>query len=91
MANSIKSGVSIAAAAAFLALTAASVAAPANAADPDPAGRCYGVNSCKGQSLCATAKHDCKNLNNCKGEGVLWMPKSQCLAKGGTLSEPKNK
>ena len=92
MANSIKSGVSIAAAAAVLALTsAASFASPAFAADPDPAGRCYGVNTCKGQSLCATAKHDCKNLNSCKGQGVLWMPKSQCLAKGGTLTEPKTK
>jgi uncharacterized membrane protein len=92
MNNPIKSGVSIATAAALLALSsAASFATPsfAAAAEKDEPGRCYGVNTCKGQSLCATAKHDCKGLNNCKGEGVIVLPKSECLAKGGTLTEPK--
>ena len=91
MANTLKSGVSIAAAAAVIALTSVSFASPASAADKEQPGRCYGVNSCKGQSLCATALHDCKNLNSCKGQGVLVMTKSDCLAKGGTLTEPKGK
>jgi uncharacterized membrane protein len=90
MANTIKSGVSIAAAAAVIALTtAASFASPASAAAKEQPGRCYGANTCKGQSLCATAHHDCKGLNACKGQGVLVMTKSECLAKGGTLTEPK--
>ncbi len=80
---------SLATAAAFLALSSVSVALPAHATDKDPVGRCYGVNSCKGQSLCATAKHDCKGLNGCKGQGVVVKTKSACLAAGGTLTEPK--
>lgn len=83
---------SLAAAAALLAL--ASIASPpVHAAGADNAkeqpGRCYGVNTCKGTSLCATAHHDCKGLNDCKGEGVLVKTKTECLAAGGTLTEPK--
>lgn len=84
-----KSRFSIATAAALLALASAALAAPVHAAETDPPGRCYGVNTCKGTSLCATAKNDCKGLNSCKGEGVLVLTKSACLAKGGTLTEPK--
>lgn len=82
-----------AAAAAFATMAlAASLSAPAHAADqqqPEQPGRCYGVNTCKGTSLCATAKNDCKGLNDCKGQGVLVRTKSACLAAGGTLTEPK--
>ena len=81
---------SFAAAAAMLALaTMASTPAYAAGAQKEQPGRCYGVNTCKGTSLCATAKNDCKGLNNCKGEGVLVKTKSACLAAGGTLTEPK--
>ncbi|HEV7775547.1 MAG TPA: hypothetical protein VGO76_01690 [Luteibacter sp.] len=94
MNNVIKSRFSFATAAALIALaSAASFAAPANAdtgsAGKEQPGRCYGVNTCKGTSLCATAKHDCKGLNSCKGEGVLVKTKTECLAAGGTLTEPK--
>jgi hypothetical protein len=41
-----KLGLSLAAVAAFLALTATSVAAPVYAADKEQPGRCYGVNNC---------------------------------------------
>ena len=85
----IKSGLSIATAAALLALASASLIKPAGAAEQEQPGRCYGINTCKGTSLCATAKHDCKGLNSCKGEGVLVRTKSACLAAGGTLTEPK--
>lgn len=85
-----KSRAGFAAAAAFVALSSlASMAAPAHAAGGDEPGRCYGVNSCKGTSLCATATNDCAGLNECKGKGVLVKPASTCLKEGGTLAEPK--
>ena len=88
-----KSRTGFAAAAALVALAAASLVSPVKAADQnapkqEPV-RCYGVNSCKGESLCATAKHDCKGLNDCKGQGVVVKNKSECLSAGGTLTEPK--
>jgi len=60
MSNIVKSRMSFAAAAALLAIASATIASPASAAAKDEPGRCYGVNSCKGQSLCATAKNDCR-------------------------------
>lgn len=84
-----KRAFSLATAAALLAISTASIASPAPAAEVEKPGRCYGVNTCKGTSLCATAKNDCKGLNSCKGEGVLVMTKTACLAKGGTLTEQK--
>ncbi|HUA81320.1 MAG TPA: hypothetical protein VL997_13160 [Dyella sp.] len=88
-----KSRNGFAAAAAMVALALASVSVTTHAADQgsqkDQPTRCYGVNTCKGQSLCATAKHDCKGLNDCKGQGVVVKTAAQCLAAGGTLTEPK--
>jgi uncharacterized membrane protein len=89
MSNIVKSRVSFAAAAALIAIASASVVTTANAAGAEQPGRCYGVNSCKGQGLCATSKNDCKGLNNCKGKGLLVKTPSDCLAAGGTLTEPK--
>ncbi|TFW28213.1 BufA2 family periplasmic bufferin-type metallophore [Duganella callida] len=87
------SRVGIAAASALLALASLTIGTSVHAADQnqkaEPLGRCYGINTCKGTSLCATAKNDCKGLNSCKGEGVLVRTKSACLAEGGTLTEPK--
>jgi len=90
----IKSRTGLASAAALVALAVASIASPVRAADQQAGAkeapvRCYGVNTCKGTSLCATAKNDCKGLNSCKGQGVLVKTKSACLAEGGTLTEPK--
>jgi uncharacterized membrane protein len=88
-----KSRNGFAAAAVAVALALASLHSPARAADhavqKEEPGRCYGVNSCKGQSLCATAKHDCKGLNDCKGQGVVVKTPSECAAAGGTQTEPK--
>lgn len=95
MSMTIKSGISIATTAALLALSALSQADAADtgtasgAAAQEQPGRCYGINTCKGTSLCATAKNDCKGLNSCKGEGMLVRTKTACLAAGGTLTEPK--
>ncbi|MFZ6645985.1 hypothetical protein ACO0LO_09720 [Undibacterium sp. TJN25] len=90
MSMTIKSSFSLATAAALIALASASIASPAHAAaEKEQPGRCYGVNTCKGTSLCATAKNDCKGLNDCKGQGVLVKTKTACLAAGGTVTEPK--
>lgn len=67
------------------------VAHAADAPAKEALGRCYGINTCKGTSLCATAKNDCKGLNTCKGEGVLVKTKTECLAAGGTVTEPASK
>jgi uncharacterized membrane protein len=89
MTSSIKSRLSLAAAAAMIAMSCASFAVSASADEKEQPGRCYGVNSCKGTSLCATAKSDCKGLNSCKGQGVIVKTKTECLGAGGTLTEPK--
>ena len=86
-----KSRASLAGAAALIALASAALSAPAFAADKvkEEPGRCYGINTCKGTSLCATAKNDCKGLNECKGQGVLVKTPTECKALGGTLTETK--
>jgi uncharacterized membrane protein len=81
------SRVGMAGAAALLALATFSMSAPSFAAEKEQPGRCYGINNCKGESLCATAKNDCKGLNECKGKGVLVRTPSECKAQGGTLTE----
>jgi hypothetical protein len=49
---------------------------------------CYGVNECKGHSVCKTSKHECKGHNECKGQGVMKMSEKDCKDKGGSLTEP---
>ena len=87
MTTTLTSRLSLAGAAAMLALSAFSAATPAFAAEKEAPGRCYGINSCKGESLCATAKNDCKGLNECKGQGVIVKTPTECKALGGTLTE----
>lgn len=81
-----KSGATLAAAAFALAITgsAMTVSTPSFAASNI---QCFGVNSCKGQSACKTAKSSCKGLNSCSGQGFLEMTKADCAAKGGTLTQ----
>lgn len=47
-------------------------------------GRCMGVNACKGQGACKTAKNACGGQNSCKGTGWLALTKEQCDEKSGT-------
>ena len=91
MSVTTKSRASLAGAAALIALATAALSTPSFAAEKvkEEPGRCYGINTCKGTSLCATAKNDCKGLNTCKGQGVVVKTKSACVAEGGTLTEPK--
>jgi hypothetical protein len=85
--------VGLAGAAALLAIATLGITNPLHAAgkenggDKEQPGRCYGINGCKGESLCATAKNDCKGLNQCKGQGVIVKTPSECKALGGTLTE----
>jgi hypothetical protein len=83
----IKSGASVAAAAAFLALTSLAPVGVSYAAD-SAAIHCYGVNACKGQSDCKSGNHDCKGQNSCKGQGFKALSADACKAEGGS-STPK--
>lgn len=87
MNQQLTSRVRLAGAAALLALTSVSMTVQAQTSPKEQPGRCYGVNTCKGTSLCATAKNDCKGLNSCKGEGVIVKTPTECKAAGGTLTE----
>lgn len=46
-------------------------------------GKCHGVNTCKGQTACATAEGSCAGTNSCKGKGWLAMDEKACAEKGG--------
>ena len=85
--SKIKTGLSIATAAAFVALTGMSVASSAYAADDSV--HCYGVNSCKGQSDCKSGNHECKGQNSCKGQGFKAETAAKCKADGGSTTEKK--
>ena len=76
--SKMKTGISIATAAAIVALSGLSVASPAYAADDTV--HCYGVNGCKGQSDCKSGNHECKGQNSCKGQGFKEMTQKECDA-----------
>ena len=42
--------------------------------------KCVGVNACKGQGACKSAKNACQGMNSCKGKGYLELTKAQCDA-----------
>lgn len=55
-------------------------------------GQCHGVNSCKGNSFCATASSVCATQNTCKGKGWLALTAQECQQRGGRFSDfAKNK
>jgi len=86
MKPSLRSGVSIAAAAAALIITGA--LAPAAQAAEEGKGHCVGANACKGKSACKTAANDCAGKNACKGQGFLAMTKEECDKIEGAKFEP---
>jgi hypothetical protein len=48
---------------------------------------CAGINSCKGQASCKSAKNECKGQNSCKGQGwVDTASADECTTKGGTVA-----
>lgn len=81
---SLKTGLSLAAAAAALFATAV----PTVATAADGMVKCSGVNSCKGTSECKTASSACKGHNSCKGQG--WVSKKsaeECTKAGGKVEK----
>ena len=92
-----RTSASIAAAAALMALSAATFAADAPAGSMGPAVaasdkvHCYGVHSCKGNSDCKTAEHACKGQNACKGHGFKALDAKACLTQGGTIGDIESK
>ena len=76
---------SIASAAAMLALASFATAPTAFAADKVAA--CYGVNSCKGMSDCKSAGHDCKGMNSCKGQGFKDLTAKDCAEQHGSQTQ----
>jgi hypothetical protein len=47
---------------------------------------CMGINACKGQGSCHSAKNACKGQNSCKGEGRVDVASADdCTSKGGTV------
>lgn len=86
--TNVQKTISIAATAAMLAVSGMGFAAQAAEGGKDLV-HCYGVNTCKGTSDCATAKTSCKGQNECKGSGFIALTAKECTAKGGSLTEPK--
>jgi len=80
--------VASAAATLFLLNVATARAAEGGGGDNVP---CLGVNACKGQGACHTAKNECAGQNGCKGQGVKMMSIADCQAEGGTVQETKKK
>ena len=78
--------ISLATAAAVVAVTGG-IAAQAAAKADEKVVHCYGINSCKGSSDCATASSACKGQNACKGQGFKALSVKACKAAGGRLTE----
>ena len=76
-----KSGARMAMTAAALIVTGAVLIGSASATEIK--GRCFGVNSCKGQGECKSAVNDCKGKNACKGQGWLGMLQQDCTNSKG--------
>ena len=72
--------VAVAAAGLFLSGTVAATAADKTEAKV----QCHGVNACKGQSECGTARSSCHGQNACKGQGWVTLSEKECAAQGGT-------
>ena len=83
----IRTGTSIAAAAAVVAIGVAAAPTAAVAKDATKV-HCYGVNTCKGQSDCKTAKNDCKGQNDCKWQCFKELTAKAGTAAGGSLTAP---
>jgi hypothetical protein len=50
--------------------------------------KCFGANSCKGQSECASKANSCKGQNSCKGKGwVSTSSNQQCQERGGKTQQ----
>jgi hypothetical protein len=63
--------------------------APAAAADEQV--KCFGINTCAGESVCAVNKpelgieHSCAGENDCKGKGWIKVSRSECETQSGEV------
>lgn len=79
--------ITLASAAAIVAVSGGIAAQAQTKATADKVVHCYGTNSCKGTSDCATANTSCKGQNECKGQGFKALTVKACKAAGGRLTE----
>ena len=56
----------------------------------DPKVRCFGINSCKGQSYCATAKNAAPAKTPVRGQGWLRVSLDEGSVKGGHVLPDKD-
>lgn len=82
-----KTAITLASAAALLALSGAALPGVANAKTTAQI-HCFGVNTCKGTSDCKSGNHACKGMNDCKGQGFRLESAKQCKTDGGSLTAP---
>lgn len=53
--------------------------------------KCFGINDCSGQSVCAVNKpelgieHACAGENDCKGKGWIKVSRSECESNSGEV------
>lgn len=93
MSTQTKNGACFAAAAALLALSASAFAADApkgsmgKAISGTDKVHCYNVHSCKGNSDCKTAEHNCKGQNACGGHGFKAVSAASCLSQKGVIGD----
>lgn len=85
------SGVTIAAAAAALLISGATLS-PAQSADKKMMKpvqvKCFGLNACKGKGSCKTAMNECKGKNSCQGKGFKELTAADCTTQGGSTTQP---
>jgi hypothetical protein len=61
------------------------------AADADEQVKCFGINECKGESVCAVNKpelgieHSCAGENDCKGKGWIKVTRADCEGQDGEV------
>lgn len=71
--------------------TKAPEAAAGDAAAADEQVKCFGINECAGESVCAVNKpdlgieHSCAGENDCKAKGWIKVARSECDEKGGEV------
>jgi uncharacterized membrane protein len=89
--NTVAKSINVAATAALLAISGVGAIAHAAPAKADKElVHCYGINTCKGTSDCATATTSCKGQNECSGQGFVSKTAKECVDLGGRLTEAKS-
>jgi hypothetical protein len=83
-------GVLVASAVASLFLAGTHGAASADDAATGAKVKCEGVNSCKGQSDCKSARNSCKGQNGCSGQGFKELTQAECDAAKAKLKDKKS-